>query len=109
MEQMFGFETALQLLKAGGEVTRAAWGKYGNHIRLAHIEVDSHRKVPQFILIDTRGRENPWAPAIHDMLSEDWVVSKFPPAVQLPENVHPIRAPRGPNLHRRKTDTEDLT
>lgn len=107
MSQMFGFEAALHILKAGGEVSRLAWGTYGNNIRLAYIEVDHLRRVPRFILIAPNGNENLWEPQIHDMLSDDWLVSKFPPSQSLPNNVVSLHAPRGPNMHRRKTDTPE--
>lgn len=61
---MFSFDSALLILKAGGRVTRRAWGGHGNWVK-----EDQQR----FIRSTSDGKSSPYLPDYADLFAGDWM------------------------------------
>ena len=105
------FGEALQVLKAGGRITRAGWNGRGMFLLLVPgstgLTVDEGRPLakagipvgtrfnylPHIDMWTARGDFVPWLPSQADMLAEDWMVL---PQIAEPVIEHPAGAPALP-------------
>lgn len=80
MEDLFNFETALAMLKAGHKMTRKKWNGKGMFIRVICPKMDEEVNVPYIYMDftstadDGKTRTVPWVASQVDLLCEDWML-----------------------------------
>lgn len=73
MGGVFGFDSALLILKAGGRVTRLAWGGRGNWLQLRMTRPSAHQTLHTLQRSTSDGFSSPFTPELVDILAEDWM------------------------------------
>ena len=74
MNELFGFDKAIQLLKEGAKLQRAGWNGKGQHIELQRPDENSKMTLPYIYITTVQGDRVPWLASQTDMLAEDWKV-----------------------------------
>jgi hypothetical protein len=69
------FSEALELLKAGGSVTRKGWNGPGQWIKLQVPDEHSKMTLPYIYISTVGGCLVPWLASQGDLLAEDWEVA----------------------------------
>lgn len=70
-QQTVDFSAALSALKQGQKVARTSWNGEGMHI--VHV-AETEQLGEHFELKDVKESFGAWAPAVSDILSEDWII-----------------------------------
>lgn len=71
---MYGFDYALQCLKAGQRVARQGWNGKGMWIELQRPTPQSKMTLPYVYMKTVQDDLVPWLCSQTDMLAEDWIV-----------------------------------
>lgn len=77
MGGVFGFDSALLILKAGGRVSRLGWGGHGKWLNLIQPTAEARQRRPitsqaQLTVTTSHGHSTPAELAQNDLLAEDW-------------------------------------
>ena len=74
MNELFGFDKAIQLLKEGAKLQRAGWNGKGQFLELQRPDENSKMTLPYIYITTVQGDRVPWLASQTDMLAEDWKV-----------------------------------
>ena len=74
MNELFGFDKAIQLLKEGTKLQRAGWNGKGQFLELQRPDENSKMTLPYIYITTVQGDRVPWLASQTDMLAEDWKV-----------------------------------
>jgi hypothetical protein len=69
---VFGFDSALLILKAGGRVRRLGWGSNGNWLQLKQAKPNNHQVASSLMRSTSDGFEVPYTPSALDIMCCDW-------------------------------------
>lgn len=73
MKQPLNFGEALELLKAGGKVTRLSWNGKGMWLALQVPDAHSKMQRPYIYIKTAQEQLVPWVASHGDLLGDDWV------------------------------------
>ena len=78
MGGVFGFDSALLILKSGGRVTRMAWGGRGKWLSVTEPSAEDRRRRPitaeaQMVITTSHGHQTPAELTQSDLLGNDWL------------------------------------
>ena len=68
------FGEALEVLKAGGRVTREGWNGKGMYVELQTPDDNSKMRRPYLFMRPVDGGLVPWVASQSDLLADDWLV-----------------------------------
>lgn len=74
MNELFGFDKAIQLLKEGAKLQRTGWNGKGQFLELQRPDENSKMTLPYIYITTVQGDRVPWLASQTDMLAEDWEV-----------------------------------
>lgn len=75
MEDLFGFETALEGMKIDGtRWTRKGWNGPGQFIEIQRPDEFSKMTLPYFFITTVQGDRVPWLASQTDLVADDWVM-----------------------------------
>lgn len=72
MSPELNFGEALQVLKAGGKVTRHGWNRSGMWLELQRPDEHSKMTQPYIFITPSEGCRLPWVASQADLLADDW-------------------------------------
>lgn len=72
MAGVFGFDSAILILKAGGRVRRNGWGQNGNWLQITTTKPSEHQFVASLQRSTSDGFTVPYTPTALDLLADDW-------------------------------------
>lgn len=69
---MFSFSRALEILKAGGRVSRVGWNGIGMWIEAQFPDEHSKMTLPYIYMKTANDQVVPWLASQTDLMAEDW-------------------------------------